>query len=344
MTLNTNGNAFLYAAVSFFVICCVSTAFGQIRGGSLNESIDSGLGGGNSISGMVIGPSGRPVETRVRVRLYTSTRGDVSTVTDDRGRFMFRGLVTGDYTVVIDSEKEFEPAQQSVSIIQFRGSPGGDYMVQVRLKSKPLSDAKAEVVDAEFVNVPKNALDLYNQAMELAKTGDHRGAIEHLKLATGEYSKFMLAFNELGVQYAQLKDYPNADEAFQQALKIEPDAFLPLRNRGIVLVCLNRFAEAEPVLRKALKVIEKSSIAHFYLAQAISNQNRFDEGEKEFLAAIKVGGDEVKEAHRYLAIIYSAKGDKKRELAELEIYLRLAPTAPDAETLRNLVKKLKGDD
>ena len=344
MTLCTNWNFYRFAAVIFLAMCFMNPVFGQLRGGAIsNDSTDAGLGGGNTISGLVMSPTGRPVETRVRVRLNTMTRGDVTTVTDERGRFTFRGLVSGDYSVVIDNEKEFEPITQAVTVLQLRGSPGQEYMLQVRLKLKPSTDGKAEVVDAEFVNVPKNALDIYKKAIELAKTGDHKGAIEQLTLATAEYSKFMLAFNEIGVQYAQLKEYAKADEAFQEALKIEPEAFLPLRNRGIILVCLNRFTDAEPVLRKALKINDKSSTGHFYLAQAVANQNRFDEGEKEFLAAIKFG-DEVKEAHRYLAIIYAARGDKKRELAELETYLRLAPAAPDAEQLRKLIQQLKSNE
>jgi len=49
----------------------------------------------------------------------------------------------------------------------------------------------------------------------------------------------------------------------------------------------------------------------------------------------------MKEAHRLLAIIYSAKGDKKRAAEQLETYLRLAPTTPDAEQIRNVIRQFK---
>jgi Tfp pilus assembly protein PilF len=71
---------------------------------------------------------------------------------------------------------------------------------------------------------------------------------------------------------------------------------------------------------------------------------RFDEAEKELVSAVKSGGDEMKEAHRYLAIIYSSRGDKKRAASELEIYLRLAQHAPDAEQLRSVMKQLKSSN
>ncbi|MEP6787677.1 MAG: tetratricopeptide repeat protein, partial [Acidobacteriota bacterium] len=114
-------------------------------------------------------------------------------------------------------------------------------------------------------------------------------------------------------------------------------------NRGIVLVRLSRFGEAEPVLRKAVKTQEQSAPAHYFLAQAVASQNqsRFPEAEKEFVMAVKLGGDDMKEAHRFLAILYGARGDKKKQAAELEIYLRLVPTARDAEQLRQVLEKLK---
>src|ERR1044071_3542254 len=87
-----------------------------------SETIDTGLGGSNTIMGTVITGSGR-LERRVNIRLQTATRGDRVTTTDDSGNFAFRGLVSGDYAIVIDKEKDFEPFSQSVTILQIRGFP-----------------------------------------------------------------------------------------------------------------------------------------------------------------------------------------------------------------------------
>src|SRR5262245_9237913 len=70
---------------------------------------DTGLGGGNAISGMVLMPSGQRVQTHVSVRLQTSYKGDRIAVTDDNGSFVFRELPNGSYTIVIDKEKDYEP-------------------------------------------------------------------------------------------------------------------------------------------------------------------------------------------------------------------------------------------
>jgi tetratricopeptide (TPR) repeat protein len=301
---------------------------------------DTGLGGMNAITGMVLAAPGRRLERRVSIRLQTMTKGDRVAMTDDYGNFAFRGLVSGDYTIVIDKEKDFQPFSQVVSIIQPRGFPPQTYTLNIRLEFKG-AEAKPGVLNAEFVNVPPSARAFYDNAVEQAKKGNHPGAIEQLKLAIKEYPSFTLAFNELGVQYLNLNQLEKADEAFQSALKITPDAFAALINRGIANFLMKRYGEAVPILRKALAKDDQSAVGHYFLGQALANLGLFDDAEKELLASVKLGKEQMKEAHRMLAIIYASRGAKKQAADELEAYLKLAPDAPDAEKLRDKIRQLR---
>ena len=304
-------------------------------------STDTGLGGVNTISGRIVSSSGQRIERRVSVRLRTMTRGDRISVTDEYGNFVFRGVSPNDYVVVIDKEQDFEPFSQNVSVIQPRGMPPQTYYLSIRLELKGRTETKPGVLNAEFVNVPKPALVHYDKAVEQAKKGDHHGAIEELKLAIKEYPSFMLAFNELGVQYLKLNQLENADEAFQSALKITPDAFAALINRGIANFMMKRFGEAVPILRKALAKNDQSAVGHYFLGQALANLGRFEDAEKELLASLQLGKEEMNEAHRLLAVIYVLRGAKKQAADELEAYLKLAPDAPDAEKLRDKIRQLR---
>jgi Flp pilus assembly protein TadD len=322
---------------TLFVVTRV-TAQGIPQGAA---STDTGLGGVNSISGMIVSSTGQRIQRRVSIRLRTMTRGDRVSTTDEYGNFVFRGLTPNDYLVIIDKEQDFEPFSQNVSVIQPRGMPPQTYYLSIRLELKGRAEAKPGVLKAEFASVPKRALDHYNSATEQAKKKDHQGAIEELKLAIKDYPSFMLAFNELGVQYLKLNQLENADEAFQSALKITPDAFAALINRGIANFMMKRYGEAVPILRKALKKNDQSAVGHYFLGQALANLGLFEQAEKELLASLELGKEEMKEAHRILAIIYASRGAKKQAADELEAYLKLAPDAPDAEKLRDKIRQLR---
>lgn len=329
------------AAALFLSLCLSGSVFTQISSITDSES-QTGLGGMNSIIGTVFAPSGRPLESRVRIRLSTMTRGDRNFTTNQNGNFAFRGLPAGSYTVTIEKEADYKPISQLVDIIQFRGAPAQTYTLNIRLEFKDRTEVKPAVLNAEFVNVPKKALAYYDKAIELAEKNDHFGAIEQLKLAIAEHPSFIHAINELGVQYLKLNKLEDADAAFQGALKIDPDSFSALINRGIANVMMKRFGEAAPILRKALKKNDQSAVGHYFLGQALANLGLFDDAEKELLASLKLGKEEMKEAHRILAIIYTSRGAKKQAAEELEAYLRLAPNTPDAEKLKDMIRKLKG--
>lgn len=324
----------------FLSLCFTGSVFAQISTIPDSES-QTGLGGGNSIIGTVFAPSGRPIETRVRIRLSSMTRGNRSATTNETGNFAFRGLPTGSYTISIDKEADFKPYSQTVDVRQFVGSPPQVFTLNIRLVYKDRAEGKPEVVSAEFLKVPPKAREYYDNAAEQAKKNDHLGAIEQLKLAIAEYPSFTLAFNELGVQYMRLNQLENADEAFQKALKIEPDSFAALINRGIANVMMKRYGEAVPILRKAVKKNDQSAVGHYFLGQALANLGLFDDAEKELLASVELGKEEMKEAHRILAIIYTDRGAKDQAADQLEAYLKLAPDAPDAERLKDMIRKLK---
>lgn len=329
-----------FVVAGFLSLCFAGSVFAQISGISDSES-QTNLGGMNSIVGTVFAPSGRPLEARVRIRLSTSTRGDRLFTTNQNGAFAFRGLPSGSYTITIDKEAEYKPYSASVDVMQFRGGPPQTYTLNIRLEFKDRVEVKPAVVSAEFLNVPKKALDYYNGAIEKAKTGDHLAAVEQLKLAIAEYPSFTTAFNELGVQYLKLNRLEDANQAFQNALKIDPESFPALINRGIANVMMKRYGEAVPILRKALKKNDQSAVGHYFLGQALANLGLFDEAEKGLLTSLQLGKEQMKEAHRILAIIYTSRGAKKKAVEELETYLKLTPDTPDAEKLKEMIQRLK---
>jgi predicted Zn-dependent protease len=327
--------------IIFLTICFVWTLSAQIAGG-LNETNSTDWGGNNYIAGTIFFPDGTRVNMRLPIRLRSQIKGEIMASTDDSGRFVFSRLSNGVYTVSFAGDQDFESVSQDVEIELPRSSLGQTFTMMIRLKYKSKSDLKPGVINSKNANVPKKALEFYNKGVELARSKDNKGAIKQLKLAVAEYPDFVNAFNELGIQYMIVNDLEKAEESLRSALKIKPDAVEPLMNLGIVLFRLKKFNDAEPVLRSALKIDEKSAIGHFYLGRLLTRLEHYDEAEKELNLAMSLSENKMIEVHRMLANVYLGKDDYKRAADELETYLRLNPTAQDADKLRAVLAQLKG--
>jgi Flp pilus assembly protein TadD len=264
-------------------------------------------------------------------------KGDRVTTTDDKGTFAFRGVPKGDYVVLVEKEEGFEPFSQNVSVSAFSGDP---YLV-IRLRLKGEAKSEPGVVNAELANVPQKALTTYQKALQSAQAGNNKAAVEELKQAISEYPEFMLAFNELGLQYLKLGELDKADEALAKALKLAPDSATPLLTHGVLLAVQGKFNLAVTELQIALKQRDQSAIGHLYLGQSLAILGRYADAESHLTRAIELGGDEVKDAHRFLGAIYFQRGEREKGVTEFETYLRLAPKAKDAEQVREMIRKNK---
>jgi Flp pilus assembly protein TadD len=331
---------FILLAITIGYSAALVTA--QIAGG-INETTNTRHGGNNYIVGTVYSPDGFPIRTRMRIKLNSPAWGDTLVTTDERGQFVFSGVASGTYTVIIDSEKEYQPVSQSVEIVRERNIVPETYTVTIRLREVDTSKSttKPSVVNAANAGVPKKALDFYDKAAQLAREKDYAGAIKELKLAVAEYPSFVGALGLIGILHMRVNELDKADEAFKAALKIDPEAYEPLLNRSITLFKLSKFKDAENLLRKTLKVKPESSAAYYYLGRTLNKLGKNDEAEKAFLTCTEKSPGEFKEAHRLLAAIYLDRGKAERVVEQLEMYLKLVPTAPDADNLRLVIEQNK---
>ena len=326
---------------AFFLLCISAIAtVAQVAGG-LNETTNTNLGGTNFIVGTVFWPTGRPVNTRLRIKLLSTHIGEILATTDDRGQFVFSRLPAGTYSIEIDREEEFESVSQFVEIERSKSSIPETYTVSIRLRERRKPPSKPTVVSVETAGASREAVAHYNDAVKASSAGDPKKAIDSLRLAVNAYPRFVDAYNEMAVQYMRLNELEKALAALKEALRINPEAFEPTLNQGIALFRLTRYAEAETALRAAIKAQEHKALPRHYLGRSLIELENYSEAETELGVSIKLGGKEMKESHRALANLYITKGDNRSAVRELETYLNLAPDAPDRTKLLEILDQLK---
>ena len=323
---------------------CTTTTLAQV-GGIDTDPGDRGTGGKNTIQGTIYLPGGQRLDRRVKVKLTGLASGEQFQMSDDSGAFSFRRLQGGRYVVVVDAGSDFEVHSEAVDLIEpasRRGTPGVTVPIYITLQPRRGGGSGAPgTVDAKAGGIPESARELYKQAMESAKSGDPKKAIEELNKALEIYPNFMAALNQLGVQYMEVKEWAKAGEPLRKAIGIAPEAFHPRLNYGIVLLQLKDYKAAAAELSIAIQKNGSSGPAHFYLGRVMVSLGNYDAAETELRQTISIGGDEAVEAHRYLGAVYIEKHDSARAADELEAYLKLAPKAKDADRIRTIVKDLR---
>jgi tetratricopeptide (TPR) repeat protein len=334
----------LLLAAAVLAAVCTTTALAQV-GGIDTDPGDRGTGGKNTIQGTIFLPGGQRLDRRVKVKLTGLASGEQFQMSDDSGSFTFRRLQGGRYVVVVDAGSEFEVHSEAVDLIepaQRRGTPGVTVPVYITLQPRQgVSSGAPGTVDAKAGAFPEAARELYKQAMESAKSGDPKKAIEDLNKALEIYPNFMAALNQLGVQYMEVKEWAKAVEALRKAIGIAPEAFHPRLNYGIVLLQLKDYKAAAAELGIAVQKNGLSGPAHFYLGRVMVSLGNYVAAETELRQTISIGCEEAVEAHRYLGAVYIEKHDSARAADELEAYLKLAPKAKDADRIRTIVKDLR---
>ena len=336
-------------ATLFVLLLSLTVSYGQRA-----REINTGMIGNEQIEGRIFFPPGDTPSARPVIKLQSLSSPEVTGVADQDGNFRFTHLRPDEYTVIVEGGDLYERAIETVAIgnsgaVPAQGDPGQYaiplvYQVQIHLKPKRANVAAADlaVSNGVLASVPGPARELFQQALESARKGNHAKAIEQLKSVISQAPKFGLAYNELAVQYLKTGRGAQAAEILSEALLITPDDFTLRLNHGIALLNQKQFGQAEPELRTAIQKSKGDSpVARYYLGLALLNQEKFEEAQSEFEAAIKKGGDKLALAHRYLGGIYW-RNKKYREAAdELEKYLNLEPKVADAQKIRGTIEELR---
>ena len=338
--------SYIFVALSVTVLMTFAATSARAQMGGIDpDPGDLGTRDRNTIQGRIYLPGGRKLDVRVKVRVQGSIGYDRFQFSDDSGAFAFRRLQSGSYTVTIDAGAEFEIWTERVDIIapaRRQNDPGVVYTVTSILQPKAASNVGSPgTIDASAGGAPDEARALYKRAVESASTGDRKKAIEQLQQALVIYPRFMTALNEMGVQYIEMKEWEKAAEALRKAITIGPEAFHPRLNYGIVLIHLKKFQDAATQLGIAIQKDSSSGPAHYYLGRALVSVGNYAAAETALRQAISIGGEETVEAHRYLGAVYIEQRDNARAADELDLYIKLAPKAKDADRIRAIVKDLR---
>jgi tetratricopeptide (TPR) repeat protein len=155
------------------------------------------------------------------------------------------------------------------------------------------------------------------------------------------YPDFYEAYAQMGVAYVNLGDSANAEASFRKSYDLSEGKYIDACFLLAKLLSLNhRYAEAEPIARKGVEIDPNSWQANEELARALMGLNRYQEAEPNAVEA-----DTLKPNQPAIQLILSDIHLKLRNypalLENLNAYLKLVPTGPQADKVRQVRDQLR---
>ncbi len=169
--------------------------------------------------------------------------------------------------------------------------------------------------------------------------GDHRAAVNELRLAlaTDEGNPYLLT--QLGEEYARLGELAKAEAELRRAVEVSPRYYPAHVLLGRVLLQAGKHSRAKMHLRRAVMLKPRETEAYLILAQLHMEQRQPDEAVKvvEELSAALPGETA---GYRRLGLVLAERGDKSRAQKLLERSIERDPG--DVEVALALARLYEG--
>lgn len=188
--------------------------------------------------------------------------------------------------------------------------------------------------------MPAPAREEWSKAQTELQSGHPDKARKHLEKAIRQAD--FAAGRRLLAQFAI--DEGRLDEVelqLKQAKALEPDSAQLPALEGALLNRRNRWAEALPLLEKAIAADAGSWQAQFELAQAYFAARRFTDALPPARAALQARGEPFPEVHVLLGNVLMNLRQYPEAAQELSAFLKQAPDSPSAPPAREVLRKMK---
>jgi tetratricopeptide (TPR) repeat protein len=266
-----------------------------------------------------------------------------STLSDASGRFTFKKLDAGTYTLAVFLPAEGE-ARQTIEIGP--SSAGSHHRVSLSLQFKASDFERApalarHTVATRQLAIPDKALRLYEDARKFLSRRDSDSAIRRLEEAVDLAPQFSAAWNELGTIAYQAQKYTRAEECFRQALAADPASYEPLVNLGGVLINLRKLDEAWDYNVHAVLLRPTDALANSQLGMTCFEMGRLEMAEKYFAQAVALDPAHFSHPQLFLAEIHLRRGDRPAAAGDLEGFLQHHPDWPQAAQMRETIAALR---
>ena len=206
-----------------------------------------------------------------------------------------------------------------------------------------LGHAEGRIISAISLAAPKDARKAFEKGSDLARKNKLDDAMKNYQKAVDVYPKYAAAWFELGKLQAAKGQPDAAHQSFDAAIEADPKYLNPYLELSRLALGAKNWRELADVTGRAVK-LDPFDYPQQFLFNSVANYNlrNMDAAEKSARAAEKLDTE-----HRYpqvshlLGIILAQHQDFTGAAGEMRNYLKFAPGAQDAATVRGQLDQLE---
>lgn len=184
--------------------------------------------------------------------------------------------------------------------------------------------------------VPEEFRDVAEQAVQLFANRRFEEAAAKYQVILNAYSDSLYALSNLGVVRFQQQKYADAEKILREAVRLAPQDAFSHSILGIVLYQQGKYDDAVQILSRAVALDPKDPKTRNYLGIAASQKGWQEAAEQECRTAIELD-DNYGDAHFNLAVIYATQSPPSKELAKRHYNKALALGVPRDDQLEKLL-------
>ncbi|MDI1241251.1 MAG: tetratricopeptide repeat protein [bacterium] len=298
----------------------------------------------STISGFIFGLERRPLaDVSVEIRSEFSSLG--RTKTDGSGRYYFRGLTHGRYTIkVLPFSTDYAEQAEDIEIagMGVRGQALAENVQKdFYLKPRRGPDAfRNSVVYAQ--DVPKDAEASYQRAVDSLNRQSLQQGITDLEKAIEIFPTFFLALHRLGLVRLSEQRFDEAAVLLARAAAVNERCFECWYGISYARYSTRSLAESIAAGERAVVLKPDSAEANLLLGREYRSSRNFPRAEKLMLHAAKISNGASGDVYWNLALLYGKDLNRFADAADaLEKYLLAEPQAPNIEAVQKLIQDFK---
>jgi len=208
-----------------------------------------------------------------------------------------------------------------------------------------LANVQGTAISFTTLNAPKEAKKSFERAQKSLqqKNPKHAEIAKDLEKAVQIYPEFASAWYMLGEARLTLKDENGAREAFEKSLAADAKYTNPYLQLAMLDLRASKWKEAAELTGRLNQLNPYLPQAHYFNAIANFNLGRMDLAAKAARNAMeRTDGGRFPRAHHLLGAIMARQGNFTSAADEFRTFLKLSPTAAEADQLRRQLTEWEG--